>query len=74
MLRLQMEERTPIWKVALNTLNKQPRTADKGVTIQLRFWGRCKQLITVNTYHVMRYELGPWTWIDPLIGAQDRDR
>jgi hypothetical protein len=28
-LRLRMEERTPIWRVALNILNKA-RTADKG--------------------------------------------
>ena len=25
-----MEERPPIWSVAVNILNKQPRTADKG--------------------------------------------
>ena len=29
-LRLRMEERPPIWKVAANILNKQSRTADKG--------------------------------------------
>ena len=29
-LRLQMEERPPIWRVAVNKLNKQPRTADEG--------------------------------------------
>jgi len=29
-LRLQMEERPPIWRVAVNILNKQLRTADKG--------------------------------------------
>ena len=28
-LRLQMEERPPIWRVAVNILNKQSRTADK---------------------------------------------
>jgi len=28
-LRLQMEEQPPIWKVAANILNKQSRTADK---------------------------------------------
>jgi hypothetical protein len=27
-LRLQIEERRPIWRVAVNKLNKQPRTAD----------------------------------------------
>ena len=29
-LRLQMEEQPPIWRVAANILNKQSRTADKG--------------------------------------------
>jgi hypothetical protein len=29
-LKLQMEERPPIWRVAVNKLNKQPRTADEG--------------------------------------------
>jgi len=28
-LRLRMEERPPIWRVAANKLNKQSRTADK---------------------------------------------
>ena len=29
-LRLRMEERPPIWRVAVNKLNKQPRTVDDG--------------------------------------------
>jgi hypothetical protein len=29
-LRLLMEERPPVWKVAVNILNKQSRTAQKG--------------------------------------------
>ena len=29
-LGLRMEERPPIWKVAVNKLNKQLRTADEG--------------------------------------------
>ena len=29
-LRLRMEERPPIWRIAANKLNKQSRTADKG--------------------------------------------
>jgi hypothetical protein len=29
-LRLGMEERPPIWRVAVNKLNKKPRTADEG--------------------------------------------
>jgi len=34
-LRLQMEEQPPIWRVTANVLNKQLRTADKGVVPQL---------------------------------------
>jgi len=30
-LRLQMEEWPPIWRVAVNIFNKQLQTADKGV-------------------------------------------
>jgi hypothetical protein len=29
-LRLRIEERPPIWRVAVNKLNKQPRAADEG--------------------------------------------
>ena len=29
-LRLRMEERPPVWRVAANILNKQSRRADKG--------------------------------------------
>jgi len=29
-LRLRMEERPSVWRVAANILNKQSRTADKG--------------------------------------------
>jgi hypothetical protein len=35
-LRLRMEEWPPIWRVAANILNKQPRTADKGWSSSLR--------------------------------------
>jgi hypothetical protein len=44
------------------------------VTIQLSFWERCEQLLTIKAYHVMKYKLVPWTWIDPLIWSQNRDR
>jgi hypothetical protein len=29
-LRLRMEERSPVWRLAVNKLNKQLRTADEG--------------------------------------------
>ena len=35
-LRLRMEERPPIWRVAANKLNKQSGTADKGWSSSLR--------------------------------------
>jgi hypothetical protein len=44
------------------------------VVIQLRVLMMCKQLLTIKTYHVMKYKLVPQTWIDPLVWAQDRDR
>jgi len=31
-LKLWMEERPPIWRVAANILNKHPRTANKGLS------------------------------------------
>jgi hypothetical protein len=34
-LRLRMEERPPIWRVAANILNKQSRTTDKGWSSRL---------------------------------------
>jgi hypothetical protein len=37
-LRLRMEERQPIWRVAANILNKQSQTDDKGLVSQLGSW------------------------------------
>ena len=34
-LRLRMEERPPIWRVAVKILNKQSQTADKGWSCSL---------------------------------------
>ena len=39
-LRLWLEEWPPIWRVAANILNKQSRTADKELVLQLGGWGR----------------------------------
>jgi len=69
-----MEERPPIWRVAANILNKPLWTANKGAVLQLRGWVRCKQLLTIKKYHVTKYKLVPQTWIDPLVGSEDRDR
>ena len=40
-LRLRMEERPPIWRVAAIIQNKQSQTADKGWFLQLGGWARC---------------------------------
>jgi len=57
-LRMRMEERPPIWRVAANILNKQLRTADKGwstvkprrsaCSIYRQHWKIC--CYTVKTY------------------------
>ena len=39
-LRLRIEERPPIWRVAANILNKQARTEDKGLSSSLGGWTR----------------------------------
>jgi len=44
------------------------------VVLQLRVWVRCKQLLNVNTYYVIKDKLVPQTLIDPLVWAQNRDR
>jgi hypothetical protein len=44
------------------------------MVILLRVLMMCIQLLTIKTYHVMKYKLVPHTWIDPLVWAQDRVR
>jgi hypothetical protein len=40
-LRLQTEERSPIWTIYANILKKQSRTAEKALLLQLGGWERC---------------------------------
>jgi len=40
-LKLRMEERPPIWRVATNILNKQSRTAYEGGPPAWGGWARC---------------------------------
>ena len=54
-LRLRMEERPELWRVAANILNKQSRTADKGWYSRLGCWARCRQLLTVKTGLLKKY-------------------
>jgi hypothetical protein len=65
-LRLQMEEWSPVWRVAVNILNKQLRIADKSWFSSLGV-GRGAKRLTVKTYHVMNHFTKPRTWNDPLV-------
>ena len=41
-----MEEWSPIWRVAANKLNKQSRTADKGLSSSLGGWAtKCHEIL-----------------------------
>ena len=61
-LRLQMEERPPIWRVAANILSKQSRTADNECSSSLGV-GRgainCSLLGRVLLLNTHRQSLGP---------------
>jgi len=57
-LKLRLDEWPPIWSEAMNILNKQSRTVNKGCSWSL--WvGR---LLTVKTYHITNYSQRPRTW------------
>jgi hypothetical protein len=64
-LRLQMEEWAPIWRVAVNILNKQSWTADKRWSSSLGVG-----VVLTNPHHktglVMKQIPVPWSWTDPL--------
>ena len=49
-----MEERLPIWEVAVNILNKQSRTADKGGR---PVWGLGEVLTTPHHKNISCYKL-----------------
>jgi hypothetical protein len=53
-LRLRMEELPPVWRVAVNILNKQWRTVDKGWSSSL---GLGEVLTTPHRKNVSCYEL-----------------
>ena len=61
-LRLRMEERPPIWRVAANILNKQSRTADKGCSSSLgvgRGANNSSLLKRILLRNIHRQSLGP---------------
>jgi hypothetical protein len=64
-LRLRMEERPPIWRVALNKLNKQPRTADEVWSFSLGIGRGANKPSPYKTY-VKNYQRSHW-------GDQDVD-
>ena len=69
-LRLRMEERPPVWRVAANILNKQSRTADERWYSSLRV-GRGAN----NCYLVAkRSHCKPVTWTDVLVRPKQRKR
>jgi hypothetical protein len=52
-LRLRMEERPPVWRVAANILNKQSRIADKGWSSNLGV-GRCADYSSTSKCILLR--------------------
>jgi hypothetical protein len=73
-LRLRMEERPPIWRVAANIWNKQFRTADKGWSSSLGGWERCRQLLIVKTGFVTKHEHLPRAWTDTAVRPEQGKR
>ena len=64
--QLQLLRNYVLWIEAMNILNKQSRTSDKGCSSSL--WvGR---LLAVKTYHITNYSQRPRTWNDPLVGRK----
>jgi hypothetical protein len=55
-----------IWRVAANILNKQSRTAENWVVLQLGGWAWGQQLLTLYNKLVAKCQKGPRTWTDSL--------
>ena len=68
-----MEEWPPTWKVAVNILNKQSRTADKGWPSSLGV-GRCsKNFSPQKRYLVTKCSCRkPWMWTDTSVQPKQR--
>jgi hypothetical protein len=47
-LRLRMEKRPLVWRLAANKLYEQSQTADKGWCSSLGFWAKCWQPLTIK--------------------------
>jgi hypothetical protein len=68
-LRLWMEDWPPIWRVAVNVFNKQPRKADKEWSFSLEV-----RLLVVRTDLVRKQILAPRVWTDPLVRSKQWKR
>ena len=67
-LRLQIEEWLPVWRIAANILNKQSRIAEKGWPSNLGGWARCYLLLAVKTNNVAnRWQRNLWTWTETSV-------
>ena len=71
-LRLRMEKRPPIWRLAANILNKQSRTADKGWSSSLEIGRGTTNFSIMKTGRVTKHKLVPRTWTDPLVWPKQR--
>jgi len=71
-LRLQIEERTPVWRIAANILNKQSRTTDNGWSSK---WESGEVLILALKPRLMTKRLQmPRAWTDPLVHPKQRKK
>jgi hypothetical protein len=74
-LRLRVEEGSPVWTVAANVLNKQSRTADKGWSSSLgvgRDANNSSPLKCILLRNIHRQSLRTWT--DTLVRHKQRKR
>jgi hypothetical protein len=55
-----------LWRVAANILNKQPRTNDKGVVLQLGGWAWGYKLFSIKNKFVTKNAIEPQTWTESL--------
>ena len=68
-LRLRMEKRPPIWRVAANILNKQSRRADKGWSSSLEVGRGANNGSPSKKGHVMQYSQGEMLPLETKLGG-----
>jgi hypothetical protein len=67
-LRLRMEERPPIWRIAANILNKQSRTAEKGWSSSLGVGRGANNSSPWKRIFVTKYsQTKPRAWTDTSV-------